>query len=195
MLRGVYLYTPFHSDFVAKLKALVPSDLRLWEADQKRWYVFETHAEEAVRLARSYWPDMNLDAYDTPWAREEAHKKQSFREQAREQARRSGYGQGRNQWHYSPDGQRKRWKDADGDWGPWQAANQGSSDSGQRASWQGAATSDHAKLYVTADAPAEVIRAAYRALASLNHPDKGGNTETMQSINGAYDRLKKAGKA
>lgn len=42
----------------------------------------------------------------------------------------------------------------------------------------------------------EVCEAAYRALAKANHPDNGGNTETMQQINAAWDKVKMAkGKA
>ncbi len=33
----------------------------------------------------------------------------------------------------------------------------------------------------------EDIKKIYRVLASNNHPDKGGNTETMQLINNAYN--------
>ncbi len=33
------------------------------------------------------------------------------------------------------------------------------------------------------------IKQAYRKLASANHPDKGGNTETMQLINTAFSEL------
>ena len=35
------------------------------------------------------------------------------------------------------------------------------------------------------------IKKVYRKLASDNHPDKGGNTETMQIINTAYEELTK----
>ena len=35
----------------------------------------------------------------------------------------------------------------------------------------------------------DMIKQAYRKLASANHPDKGGNTETMQLINCAYEEL------
>jgi hypothetical protein len=38
--------------------------------------------------------------------------------------------------------------------------------------------------YILAD-----IKAIYRQLASKNHPDKGGNTETMQLINTAFEEL------
>ena len=35
-----------------------------------------------------------------------------------------------------------------------------------------------------------LIQAGYRQLATQNHPDKGGNTRTMQEINAAHERLK-----
>jgi len=37
----------------------------------------------------------------------------------------------------------------------------------------------------------EDLRKEYRRLAILNHPDKGGDTATMQEINNLYDRLSK----
>jgi DnaJ-domain-containing protein 1 len=45
----------------------------------------------------------------------------------------------------------------------------------------------YAILGVTQTAPREVIEAAYRALARMYHPDKGGSTAAMQRINQAYD--------
>jgi hypothetical protein len=57
------------------------------------------------------------------------------------------------------------------------------------------ASSDHAILYVTSSAPKEVVKAAYKALARLYHPDTGGDAQTMQKINAAYERLKAQGKA
>jgi DnaJ-domain-containing protein 1 len=47
-------------------------------------------------------------------------------------------------------------------------------------------------LCITPDAPAPVVKAAYRALAQLHHPDAGGKTETMQKINAAYELLARA---
>jgi hypothetical protein len=35
-----------------------------------------------------------------------------------------------------------------------------------------------------------LIQVGYRTLASQNHPDKGGNTKTMQEVNAAYEKLK-----
>lgn len=44
-------------------------------------------------------------------------------------------------------------------------------------------------LYLTPDAPAEVIKAVYRTLSKIHHPDSGGSTSDMQRLNAAYDRL------
>lgn len=47
-----------------------------------------------------------------------------------------------------------------------------------------------ATLFVTDDAPFEVVQGAYRALAKLHHPDlKGGNEMAMRLINHAYEVL------
>ena len=50
----------------------------------------------------------------------------------------------------------------------------------------------HAVLFVTTDAPPEVIKAAYRALAQKHHPDHGGDEEEFKRIDAAYKRLTSA---
>ena len=59
---------------------------------------------------------------------------------------------------------------------------------------QMARTGPYAVLQVDVNACPQVIRAAYKALASLYHPDKGGDPIKMQALNQAMDELKKAGK-
>ncbi len=54
---------------------------------------------------------------------------------------------------------------------------------------------DYAALWLLPGAPAEVVRAAYRALARLHHPDVGGGTPEMQTINASYKSLQKRGAA
>ena len=49
--------------------------------------------------------------------------------------------------------------------------------------------SDWTTLCVIPNAPKEVVRAAYRALCLLNHPDHGGNEDKMKEINAAMERL------
>lgn len=41
-------------------------------------------------------------------------------------------------------------------------------------------------LHLQTSAPLEVIKAAYKALAHLHHPDKGGDQVTFTQINDAY---------
>lgn len=52
----------------------------------------------------------------------------------------------------------------------------------------------YAILAVARDAPPEVIQAAYRALAKVHHPDKGGNEDTFKAIQEAYSTLSDPGK-
>lgn len=47
----------------------------------------------------------------------------------------------------------------------------------------------HAVLHLLPSAPAEVIKAAYRAMSLIHHPDRGGSTEAMARINDAMDKL------
>ena len=44
-------------------------------------------------------------------------------------------------------------------------------------------------LHVQPDAPAEVIKAAYRALMTIHHPDKGGDANKASLVNEAYTVL------
>lgn len=49
---------------------------------------------------------------------------------------------------------------------------------------------DHyAALQVKRNATQEEIKKAYRELAATHHPDHGGDTNTFQAINAAYDVL------
>lgn len=48
---------------------------------------------------------------------------------------------------------------------------------------------EYATLYVIPDAPPEVVKAAYRALSKLYHPDRGGDGAAMQRINEAYSQI------
>ena len=44
----------------------------------------------------------------------------------------------------------------------------------------------YAVLYLRPGAPAPVVKAAYRALAQVHHPDIGGDARVMARINAAY---------
>ncbi len=45
-------------------------------------------------------------------------------------------------------------------------------------------------LHLLPSAPPELVTAAHRCLAKMNHPDRGGSTATMQAINGAVEQIR-----
>jgi hypothetical protein len=47
-------------------------------------------------------------------------------------------------------------------------------------------------LHLRPTAPPELVSAAHKCLAKLNHPDAGGSTALMQRINAAADRIREA---
>lgn len=50
-------------------------------------------------------------------------------------------------------------------------------------------TNSWSKLWLIEGAPLEVVRASYKALAQIYHPDRGGDLGIMQTINGAYKEI------
>jgi len=46
-----------------------------------------------------------------------------------------------------------------------------------------------ARLFITEDAPIEVVHAAFRALAKKHHPDAGGSTAVFQQLDAAYRQI------
>jgi len=47
-------------------------------------------------------------------------------------------------------------------------------------------------LHLRPTAPPELVDAAYKCLARLHHPDRGGSTITMQAINAAAEQIRSA---
>lgn len=54
--------------------------------------------------------------------------------------------------------------------------------------------SPYTVLHLLPSAPPELVRAAYRCLATLSHPDRGGTHEGMLALNTAYSQLMEAGR-
>lgn len=50
--------------------------------------------------------------------------------------------------------------------------------------------SEYRTLYLLPNAPREVVKASFRALSLLHHPDmQGGNAKRFREIKGAYDKI------
>ena len=71
----------------------------------------------------------------------------------------------------------------------WQEEGSGSQAGNFEASQRTITDDAYAALHLRPGAPPELVKAAYRVLAQLNHPDHGGDTHTMQKINAAYELL------
>ena len=81
---------------------------------------------------------------------------------------------------------------------PWSGGSAGASTrsaaqpspNGALLALHGASADPYAALWLRPGAPWPVIRAAYRALAAIHHPDCGGDSAKMQDLNAAYALLR-----
>lgn len=46
-------------------------------------------------------------------------------------------------------------------------------------------------LHLLPSAPPELVESAYKTLARLHHPDRGGDTEKMQELNAAIEEIRR----
>ncbi len=51
------------------------------------------------------------------------------------------------------------------------------------------AVDPYVTLHLLPSAPPELVKVAYRCLAQIYHPDRGGDEERMKAINRAYEKL------
>lgn len=49
----------------------------------------------------------------------------------------------------------------------------------------------YSTLFLLDNAPVELVRSAYKTLAMLYHPDRGGDQERMKAVNKAYEEITK----
>ena len=123
----VILHMPYDATIVARLKMVIPSTYRTWDASRKVWTVEPAYADTLKTLLRSAGATVD-------------------------DKRRGGSRVTSTL--------------------PWQA---------QHA---------YETLWVLPGAPEAVVSAAYKALAMRHHPDKGGDTRTMQRLNDAMTTIK-----
>jgi DnaJ domain len=174
----VWLKSPYCPEFIEILKSSVPWYERSWVSAQKLWRIDSLAARHVVRLCSEYCNEHGESIIiheRTPswWSEVEDDRQRQKQEQ-----RRSQWSNSRNDYSYTGGGR---------------SGQQGSGhqSGGQR---QGGSTSTskedpYSVLHLRESAPVEVIRGAYRALALLHHPDRGGDTETMKRVNNAWDQI------
>jgi len=177
----VLIAVNYQEQFVEALKHAIPSGYRSWESTTKIWTVYNPYMREARRLVFLYYAkprEINAEnlefAEQAQKAREEQTRRSNER-QSYEDLRKSAEDFQRRYGHAYNRQQERKYDESTG--------TQASGNSSQ--AW-------YAALYVTPNAPIEVINAAYKALARLHHPDApSGDTKTMQRINDAYNALRK----
>jgi hypothetical protein len=182
ILKGAFIYSPYNQGFVQWLKDTVPGSERAWHKEDKCWYVADAYAGSVVSWLMAEWPNIDWGGYERGKAK---------RPQAQQST--GGRQQSSGQRSYEQERQRQR-----GNFGYWWEARDhrgNTTGSGFTGAFTSMPSTHHAKLYVTPEAPPEVIRAAYKALAMLYHPDRGGDGVKMREVNEAFESLQKAGKA
>ncbi len=170
----MWSYTPYNPNFVSELKAQIPASGRRWNADRKLWVIDLRYKPELERLLWYFWQEYEvvplLYIYDIGVRGQRVTPTGTY-------SNASGAGQSTGQQST----------------GNGQGSSQGSSQN-SRGTWN-AYRDQYVEAYTTLhllpDAPVELIKAAYRCLAKLNHPDRGGDEKAMQRINEAYAVLER----
>lgn len=167
----VELETPYVQMFVDDIRT-IPYTSRNWVPERRVWIVWDPYVAMAVQFVNTYYPNAEVvgqpsESDYSRWKREHAEdqKKEQERQRKWDYDRRRGYEYGS---------------------GGYRSGNTSQTSSGG---------SDHQTLYLTPEAPEQVVKAAYKALAILLHPDRSSDpnaTRQMQNVNAAYDRIKKA---
>jgi hypothetical protein len=180
---GAFIKSPYDPGFVDALKRTVPWTSRGWEPISKRWWVAKAFVEDVAELAMEYYDEVTYEDSDEVWHDEprttsdtrgssyQANYKRMY-EEARAQVEdlkvrlAQAEAAARRARSYNPPN-------------TWGSGGRGNGDPA------------YDELYVLENAPMEVVKGAYRALAMMNHPDHGGDTAKMQKINAAFDRIQK----
>lgn len=160
----VELETPYVQLFVDEMRNL-PSRSRSWVPERRVWVVYEPYVDRAVKITLTLFP--NAEIIGTPTSNEQE-------------------GQAGGKW--------SDWKDSNNGYQYRQQYKDQSREQSYNASGSPTTGGDHATLYLTHDAPESIVKAAYKALAIMYHPDRSndpGATRKMQDVNAAYDRIKK----
>jgi hypothetical protein len=193
------VWVPYDEDFKEELKRSVPKKQRWFDRDERCWRIAIDWFGNAQRLIVKHFPSLDRRYTDRALrmcevlVREEQEEQYAAQREAQERyhaAQQAGAARARAQY----DEAAKRARDAayersrqasQRSYDAWESAYDASS--GQRRS----RTDDpYRTLGVQADAPDEVVKAAYKAQARRYHSDlQNGDDEGMKRVNAAYDTI------
>lgn len=182
----VLIKSPYNRLFVELLKVNIPAINRTWTPETALWSVTMDYREKVVELIGQCYGKENIRwEVDTPdffgadvdW---EAERREQARrqEEARRQSARDREERARRQ-RADQEERARSWREEQ---------------QRRRSTFHSNGSASYEILFVTPDAPLEVVEAAYKALVKHWHPDRNNSpdaTGRTQQINSAYDEVKK----
>jgi hypothetical protein len=162
------IWTPFNQDFVDAIKEKLPKHARRWDANDRCWRVDCYWFGNVQDLLPRYYPDMERNythrAYEMCLQlAEDDEAEAEMHEKEKKKTRKK------------------------------KATKKQSTKKKTRKKKEPAPRKEQSPydvLNVREDAPDEVVKAAHRVLARLNHTDLGGDENKMKKINEAFERIK-----
>jgi len=160
---GIWLASPFNRDWIDDMKGMVPYPQRRWNQEAKMWWIGDKFVRKILSLTEQYFGPCSPGSLD------------GFQEPPHPHVREGKQSSKKQQWSSNQ-----------------QSSNQQSSSSFRDDLFTNVRhLSDYRTLYLVDTAPFEVIKASYKTLSHIYHPDRGGDPEMMIAINNAYERLKR----
>ncbi len=174
---GAFIKSPYDPGFVYALKRTVPWTSREWEPVSKRWWVAKAFVEDVAELAMEYYDEVTHEDSD-----EVRHDEPRTTSDTRGSSYQANYKRMYEEARAQVEDLKVRLAQAE-------ATARRARSYNPPNTW--GSDSAYDELYIRENAPIEVVKGAYRALALMNHPDHGGDTAKMQKINAAFDRILK----
>lgn len=171
------VYTPYDDAFLAGIKASIPPNSRWWDEERRCWCVAIDWTGNVQELLEDCFGGLS---HHYSMRALEAIDDLVYLEREQELARAARRRESRRR--------RKRTRDPAPSPPPEEPPPPQEDPPKQRATEPDA----YRVLGVTEDAPRKVVEAAYKAQATLNHPDTpDGSNEAMSRINAAYEEIKR----
>lgn len=169
------IWTPFDQDFVDSIKEKIPKHARWWDPDERCWRVDCYWFGNAQELLPKYFYGIERHYTSRAYAMcEQLAREDDAQTELNREARRKQKQKTRNK--------NKSAKS--------KSKNQTKRQTRKPKTKQKIEYSPYDVLNVKENAPDDVVKAAHRVMARLNHSDLGGDENKMKKINEAFEQIK-----
>jgi hypothetical protein len=193
------VWVPYDEDFKEELKRSIPKKQRWFDREERCWRIAIDWFGNAQRLLAEHFPSLDRRYTDRALrmcevlvreeeeeryaAHREAEERYHAAQQAGAQRARDAYNEAARRAHSAAHERSRRASQRSYD--AWESAYDASSDSRTAR-----ANDPYRVLGVQADAPDEVIKAAYKAQARRYHSDlQSGDDDGMKRVNAAFEEI------